>query len=66
MSTQRLEHDEIKALKFAGHRQLARWSRKLRLDPHQHATRRALIRAVQKLDDDAYADGVELRAPEPG
>lgn len=61
-----LSPEEIKALKFAGHRQLARWSRKIALSPRQHAQRTALIRAVQKLDDDNCANGCELRAPEPG
>lgn len=59
----RLTGDEVLALKFAAHRQLARWSTKPRLSPHQHAQRTALIRAVRILQDSAFANGCELRVP---
>jgi hypothetical protein len=60
--TRRLSSEEIVALKFAAHRQLARWSDKPQLSPRQHARRSALKRAVQVLDDKAFAVGCELRA----
>jgi len=50
------------ALKFAAHRQLARWSNKPRLSPHQHGQRSALKGAVLVLQDEAFAHGCELRA----
>jgi hypothetical protein len=59
----RLSGDQILALKFAAHRQLARWSTKPKLSPHQHAQRTALIRAVHSLQHQAFADGCELRVP---
>lgn len=58
----RLEPEEIKALKFAGHRQLSRWAKKRQLSPRYHSMRTALIRAVHKLDEDARGQGFELRA----
>ena len=57
----RLSGEEIVALKFAAHRQLARWSNKPRLSTHQHARRDALRRAVRVLQ--AFTGGCELRAP---
>jgi len=57
----RLTGDEIGALKFAAHRQLARWANKPRLSPHQHARRTALKDAVRVLQDQAFAHGCELR-----
>ena len=57
-----LSGDEILALKFAAHRQLSRWASKPELSTHQHAQRAALKRAVQVLQDKAYAHGCELRA----
>ncbi len=60
----RLSGDEIQALKFAAHRQLARWSNKSDLSPRQHAQRLALIRAVRIIEDKALADGCELRVPD--
>jgi len=57
----RLCGEEILALKFAAHRQLARWAKKPRLSPRQHAQRNALKRAVAVLQDPAFADGCELR-----
>jgi hypothetical protein len=61
-----LSGDDILALKFAAHRQLARWAKKPRLSPRQHAQRNALKRAVTVLQDQAFADGCELRAPNDG
>jgi hypothetical protein len=62
----RLSGEEILALKFAAHRQLARWAKKSSLSPRQHAQRNALKRAVRALQDRAFADGCELRAPNDG
>jgi hypothetical protein len=59
--TQRLTGEEVLALKFASHRQLARWAKRSRLGPRQHARRDALKRAVAVLQDQAFADGCELR-----
>jgi len=59
----RLSDDDIVALKFAAHRQLARWANKPQLSSHQHAQRAALKRAVQALQNKAFAHGCELRAP---
>jgi len=58
-----LSGDRVLALKFAAHRQLARWSNKPKLSPHQHAQRTALTRAVRILQDKAFAHGCELRVP---
>ena len=60
--TARLSGEEIGALKFAAHRQLARWANKPGLSPHQHARRTALKHAVRVLQDQAFAHGCELRA----
>jgi hypothetical protein len=62
----RLSGDEIQAIKFAAHRQLARWANKSDLSPRQHAQRLALIRAVRVLDDKVLADGCVLRAHDDG
>jgi hypothetical protein len=59
----RFSSDEILALRFAAHRQLARWSKKPTLGPRQRAQRAALKRAVAVLHDPAFADGCELLAP---
>jgi hypothetical protein len=61
-----LAGEEILALKFAAHRQLARWANKPTLSSHQHAQRNALKRAVRVLQDEAFADGCELRAHNDG
>jgi hypothetical protein len=58
----RLSLDEVQALKFAAHRQLARWAKSRPLRPRQHEQRAALVRAVRVLDDKALAGGCELRA----
>jgi hypothetical protein len=58
----RLSREEVLALKFAAHRQLARWANRRPLPPRQRAQRAALVRAVRVLEDQAFADGCELRA----
>ena len=58
-----LSGEEILALKFAAHRQLARWANKPKLSPHQHGQRSALGGAVHVLQDEAFAHGCELHAP---
>jgi hypothetical protein len=62
-STPRLSGDQLLALKFAAQRQLARWSNKPKLSAHQHDQRAALKDAVHILQDQAFADGCELRVP---
>jgi hypothetical protein len=62
----RLSGDDILALKFAAHRQLARWAKKPTLSPRQHAQRDGLKRAVGVLLDRAFAHGCELRPPGAG
>jgi len=57
----RLTGEQIMALRFAAHRQLARWSNKPKLTPHQLSQRTALRRAVHILDPDAFTNGCELR-----
>jgi hypothetical protein len=64
--TGRLSGEEIRALKFAAHRQLARLSNNPELSPDQHARRNALKRAVGVLHDRAFAHGCELHAPNDG
>lgn len=58
----RLSGEQVGALKFAAHRQLARWAKSGHLRPRQREQRAALVRAVRVLEDQAFADGVELRA----
>ena len=60
----RLSGDQVLALMFAAHRQLARWSKKPTLSPHQQGQRSALRSAVRVLQDHAFAHGCELRAPD--
>jgi hypothetical protein len=62
--THRLSGDQVQALKFAAHRQLARWSNKPKLSPHQQTQRVALKSALRVLQDPAFAHGCELRAPD--
>jgi hypothetical protein len=57
----RLTAEQILALKFAAHRQLARWANKPELHPRQRARRAELVRAVRVLEDRALAAGCELR-----
>jgi hypothetical protein len=61
--TARLSGEQVMALKFAAHRQLARWSSKPRLSEHQHGKRSALKGAVRVLQDPVFAHGCELRVP---
>jgi hypothetical protein len=62
--TARLSSNQVLALKFAAHRQLARWSSKPKLSAHQHGQRSALKGAVRILQDQAFAHGCEeLRVP---
>jgi hypothetical protein len=58
-----LSREEVQALKFAAHRQLARWAKSRPLAPRQQARRDALVRAARAFQDPALADGCELRAP---
>jgi hypothetical protein len=50
----------VSALKFAAHRQLARWAKSRPLRPRQREQRAALVRAVRTLEDTALARGCEL------
>jgi hypothetical protein len=61
-----LSGDEVRALRFAAHRQLARWAKKPTLTPDQHARRNALKRAVAALHNPAVAHGCDLHAPTKG
>lgn len=61
----RLSADEIRALKFAAHRQLARWAKKTRLETRVAAQRAHLVSAVRTLEDREIARGCELRPPDP-
>lgn len=54
----RLSGAEVRALKFASHRQLSRWTGKPGLSPDQHAQRAALKRAVQVLQGRTAATGL--------
>jgi hypothetical protein len=59
----RLSREELQALKFAAHRQLARWGKhRDALRPRQQEQRAALVRAVRVLEHPALGDGCELRA----
>jgi hypothetical protein len=60
--TRRLSGDELVVLRFAAHRQLARWAHKSELSPRQDAQRNALVRAVRVLDEKAFRHGCELRS----
>lgn len=62
-SRSRLSGEQVMALKFASHRQLARWSNNPKLSSRQHAQRSALRDAVRVLRDPAFAGGCELRVP---
>jgi hypothetical protein len=61
-ATHRLARDELQALRFAAHRQLARWAKSSHLRPRQREQRAALVRAVRVLENPAFGEGVELRA----
>ena len=56
------QREEVQALKFTAHRQLARWAKNSQLRPRQRQQRAALIAAVRALDAQAFAEGCELRA----
>jgi hypothetical protein len=58
----RLSREQLLALKFAAHRQLARWAKSRQLRPRQQAQRTALVSAVRVLEDPAFAHGCELTA----
>ena len=58
-----LPADEILALKFAAHRQLARWAHERDLSPQQRARRMVIVRAVRPLQGSALAGGCELHVP---
>jgi hypothetical protein len=64
--THRFSREEVQALKFAAHRQLARWAKHNQLRPRQREQRAALVRAVRILEDQAFVDGCELRATSDG
>jgi hypothetical protein len=57
-----LSRDEVLALKYAAHRQLARWAKARPLQPRQRERRSALVAAVRTLEDPILANGCELRA----
>ena len=63
-ATLRLSGEQVTALKFAAHRQLARWANKPKLSAHQHGQRSALRGAVHVLQDEAFAHGCQLHAPD--
>jgi hypothetical protein len=58
--THRLSREEVQALKFAAHRQLARWAKSNQLRSRQREQRAALVRAVRILEHPAFIDGCEL------
>jgi hypothetical protein len=61
--THRLSREEVQALKFAAHRQLARWAKNSQLRPRQREQRAALVRAVRTLvAEAARASGSSRRA----
>jgi hypothetical protein len=61
--TAHLSGEHVMALKFAAHRQLARWANKPRLSERQHGQRSALKGAVRVLQDPVFGHGCELRVP---
>lgn len=61
-----LSGEDVQAVRFAVHRQLARWAKNPRLSPAQGARRDALKRAVRVLHDPAFAHGCDLHAPSSG
>ena len=61
--TPHLSGEQVQALKFAAHRQLARWANKPKLSPRQRRQRTALTSAVRLLQDQAFVHGCELRVP---
>jgi hypothetical protein len=65
-SAQRLSRDEVLALKYAAHRQLARWAKARPLNPRQRERRAALVTAVRTLEDPSFVRGCALRAVDDG
>ena len=65
LTAAQLGAEEVKALKFAAHRQLARSAKKPRLSPDQQAQRNALKRAAAVLREPAFARGCDVRARGP-
>ena len=63
---QRLSRDEVLALKYAAHRQLARWAKARPLNPRQRERRAALVTAVRTLEHPAFMHGCELRTADDG
>jgi hypothetical protein len=61
-ATHRLSREDVQALKFAAHRQLARWAKTNHLRPRQRQQRAALVRAVRVLEHPTLGDGCELRS----
>jgi hypothetical protein len=61
-AVRRLSGEQVAALRFAAHRQLARWSKRAGLSAHQRAQRAALRRAADVLNDRALIGGCELHA----
>jgi hypothetical protein len=61
-----LTREQILALKYAAHRQLARWAKSRPLPARHQARRTALIHAVRTLEDPAYTHGCELHATGDG
>jgi hypothetical protein len=57
-----LSREQVAVLKFAAHRQLARWAKKRDPAPRQREQRTALVHAVRVLEDRTLAGGCELRA----
>jgi len=58
----RLSPGQMRALKFAAHRQLARWAKQRELQPRRRAQRAELVRAVRILEDPGFTHGCDLRA----
>jgi hypothetical protein len=61
-----LTHEQILALKYAAHRQLARWAKSRPLPARHQACRNALIHAVRTLQDPAYTHGCQLHPASHG
>jgi hypothetical protein len=61
-ATHLLSGEQVAVLKFAAHRQLARWAHKPELSPRQQKQRAALVRAVRTMEDRVFITGCELRA----
>jgi hypothetical protein len=64
--TCQLSPAQVSVLKFAAHRQLARWAKQREMSPRRYAQRAALVGAVRTLEQQAFARGCELRATSEG